>query len=178
MKRFAVTLLAVMFILAGCGKSDSTTPTKDNDNSAQVSYTINNIKIIPGTDFSGAYKELGEPVKYTEAASCYFDGMDKVFTYDGFEVRTYPAESGDGVYEEYFYWGEKLFFAYIWYDETSEYYYYDDGELIRWIDSNGKCHDNETDNDEFVKRGEKYWNNSLKALKGEGTKNNNDNVSD
>lgn len=95
MKRFAVTLLAVMFILAGCGKSDSMTPTKDNDNSAQVSYTINNIKIIPGTDFSGAYKELGEPVKYTEAASCYFDGMDKVFTYDGFEVRTYPAESGD-----------------------------------------------------------------------------------
>lgn len=95
MKRFAVTLLAVMFILAGCGKSDSTTPTKDNDNSAQVSYTINNIKIIPGTDFSGAYKELGEPVKYTEAASCYFAGMDKVFTYDGFEVRTYPAESGD-----------------------------------------------------------------------------------
>ena len=90
----------------------------------------------------------------------------------------YPAESEDGVYEEYFYWGEKLFFAYIWYDETSEYYYYDDGELIRWIDSNGKCHDNETDNEEFVKRGEKYWNNSLKALKGEGTKNNNDNVSD
>lgn len=28
MKRFAVTLLAVMFILAGCGKSDSMTPTR------------------------------------------------------------------------------------------------------------------------------------------------------
>ena len=55
------------------------------------------------------------------------------------KALVYPAESGDGVYEEYFYWGEKLFFAYIWYDETSEYYYYDDGELIRWIDSNGKC---------------------------------------
>lgn len=37
--------------------------------------------------------------------------------------------------------------------------------------------DNETDNDEFVKRGEKYWNNSLKALKGEGTKTD-DGVSD
>lgn len=90
----------------------------------------------------------------------------------------YPAESGENKYEEYFYWDEKLFFAYIWYDETAEYYYYDDGELIRWIDANGTCHDNETDNDEYVKRGEKYWNNSLKALKGEGTKNNNDNVSD
>ena len=94
------------------------------------------------------------------------------------KALVYTAESEDGVYEEYFYWGERLFFAYIWYDETSEYYYYDDGELIRWIDSNGKCHDNETDNDEFVKRGEKYWNNSLKALKGEGTKTDNGNVSD
>ena len=82
----------------------------------------------------------------------------------------YPAESGEKKYEEYFYWDEKLFFAYIWYDETAEYYYYDDGELIRWIDANGTCHDNETDNDEYVKRGKKYWNNSLKALKGEGTK--------
>ena len=82
----------------------------------------------------------------------------------------YPAESGEKKYEEYFYWDEKLFFAYIWYDETAEYYYDDDGELIRWIDANGTCHDNETDNDEYVKRGEKYWNNSLKALKGEGTK--------
>ena len=78
----------------------------------------------------------------------------------------YPAESGEKKYEEYFYWDEKLFFAYIWYDETAEYYYYDDGELIRWIDANGTCHDNETDNDEYVKRGKKYWNNSLKALKG------------
>lgn len=90
------------------------------------------------------------------------------------KALVYPAESGDGVYEEYFYWGEKLFFAYIWYDETAEYYYYNDnGELIRWIDSNGKCHDNETDNEEYTKRGEKYWDNSLKALKGEGTKTDN-----
>lgn len=87
----------------------------------------------------------------------------------------YPAESGEGKYEEYFYWNEKLFFAYIWDDETEtkEYYYYNDGELIRWVDSNGENHDNETDNDEFVKRGKKYWNNSLKALKGEGTKTDN-----
>ncbi len=82
----------------------------------------------------------------------------------------YPQESKDSVYEEYFYWDEELFFAYIWYDETAEYYYYEDGDLIRWIDSNGICHDHETDNEEYVKRGEKYWDNSRKALKGEGTK--------
>ena len=86
------------------------------------------------------------------------------------KALVYPAQSAEGKYEEYFYWGEKLFFAYIWYDETSEYYYYDDGKLIRWIDSDGKAHDNEIDNEEYTTRGEKYWNNSLKALKGEGTK--------
>ena len=53
------------------------------------------------------------------------------------KALVYPAQSAEGKYEEYFYWGEKLFFAYIWYDETSEYYYYDDGKLIRWIDSDG-----------------------------------------
>ena len=93
------------------------------------------------------------------------------------KALVYPAQSAEGKYEEYFYWGEKLFFAYIWYDETSEYYYYDDGKLIRWIDSDGKAHDNETDNEEYTTRGEKYWNNSLKALKGEGTKTDDD-VSD
>lgn len=86
------------------------------------------------------------------------------------KALVYPQESGDSVYEEYFYWDEELFFAYIWYDETKEYYYYEDGDLIRWIDSNGVCHDHETDNEEYVKRGEKYWDNSRKALKGEGTK--------
>lgn len=93
------------------------------------------------------------------------------------KALVYPAQSAEGKYEEYFYWGEKLFFAYIWYDETSEYYYYDDGKLIRWIDSDGKTHDNETDNEEYTARGEKYWKNSLKALKGEGTKTDDD-VSD
>ena len=93
------------------------------------------------------------------------------------KALVYPAQSAEGKYEEYFYWGEKLFFAYIWYDETSEYYYYDDGKLIRWIDSDGKAHDNETDNEEYTARGEKYWNNSLKALK-KKKKKTDDDVSD
>ena len=93
------------------------------------------------------------------------------------KALVYPSQSAEGKYEEYFYWGEKLFFAYIWYDETSEYYYYDNGKLIRWIDSEGKVHDNETDNEEYTAREERYWKNSLKALKGEGTKTDDD-VSD
>ena len=155
-------------------KSDSKDFSKALDTIKEQATTItDNLNSYDWVGTEGTVLRYLKRVKTTQRADGNLDIESECM-----KALIYPAESEDGVYEEYFYWGEKLFFAYIWYDETSEYYYYDDGELIRWIDSNGKCHDNETDNEEFVKRGEKYWNNSLKALKGEGTKNNNDNVSD
>ena len=155
-------------------KSDSKNFTQALDTIKEQATTItNNLDSYDWVGTEGTVLRYLRRVKTTQQADGNLDIESECM-----KALVYPAESEDKVYEEYFYWGEKLFFAYIWYDETSEYYYYDDGELIRWIDSNGKCHDNETDNEEFVKRGEKYWNNSLKALKGEGTKNNNDNVSD
>lgn len=155
-------------------KSDSKDFSKALDTIKEQATTItDNLNSYDWVGTEGTVLRYLKRVKTTQRADGNMDIESECM-----KALIYPAESEDGVYEEYFYWGEKLFFAYIWYDETSEYYYYDDGELIRWIDSNGKCHDNETDNEKFVKRGEKYWNNSLKALKGEGTKNNNDNVSD
>lgn len=84
------------------------------------------------------------------------------------KVLVYPSLSQDGYYEEYYYWEGELFFAYIWADHNTlsylkegeqkvDLYYYDDGKLIRWIDENNVCHDNETDNKEYVNRGKKYW---------------------
>ena len=84
------------------------------------------------------------------------------------KVLVYPALSEDGYYEEYYYWNGELFFAYIWADHNCipelaegeqkvDLYYYDDGSLIRWIDDENRCHDKETDNEEYVNRGEKYW---------------------
>ena len=73
--------------------------------------------------------------------------------------------SDDGVYEEYYYWDERLFFAYIETDSKQELYYYDRrGKLIRWIDADGIVHDKETDSTEYNKRGEKYWKNSLEQF--------------
>jgi serine/threonine-protein kinase len=90
----------------------------------------------------------------------YFDSSWQLM-----KVLVYPEASDEGVYEEYYYWYGKCFFAYIWTDETIDYYYYNkDGELIRWIDSNDVCHDYETDNDEYVERGERYWNNSVEEM--------------
>lgn len=85
------------------------------------------------------------------------------------KVLIYPSMSKDGYYQEYYYWDEELFFAYIWADSHTlstlkdgeqkvDRYYYDNGKLVRWIDEKNRCHDNETDNDEYKSRGEKYWN--------------------
>ena len=82
------------------------------------------------------------------------------------KILIYPSLSKDNQYEEYYYWKNELFFAYIWSDSSTsgdikegqqkiDRYYYDDGKLVRWID---RCHDNETNNDEYVSRGEKYLN--------------------
>ena len=85
------------------------------------------------------------------------------------KILIYPSLSKDNRYEEYYYWKNELFFAYIWSDSSTsgdikegqqkiDRYYYDDGKLVRWIDENNRCHDNETNNDEYVSRGEKYLN--------------------
>ena len=150
----------------GTNDSDSGDFTKAIDNIKERATTItNDLDSYDWVGSEGTVLRYLKRVKTVENADGNLDIESQCM-----KALIYPAESGENKYEEYFYWGEKLFFAYIWYDETAEYYYYDNGKLIRWIDSNGTCHDNETDNDEYVKRGEKYWNNSLKALKGEGTK--------
>ena len=90
----------------------------------------------------------------------YYDQNNKLV-----KALIYPEMSDDGVYEEYYYWDERLFFAYIWTDNKQELYYYDRrGKLIRWIDADGTVHDKETDSTEYNKRGEKYWKNSLEQF--------------
>ena len=90
----------------------------------------------------------------------YYDQNNKLV-----KTLIYPEMSDDGVYEEYYYWDERLFFAYIWTDSKQELYYYDRrGKLIRWIDADGTVHDKETDSTEYNKRGEKYWKNSLEQF--------------
>lgn len=101
-----------------------------------------------------------------EGRICYFeaDGSNS----DLMKVLIYPQLSEDGYYEEYYYWEDQLFFAYIWADHNClpelkegeqkvELYYYDEGELIRWIDDKNVCHDGETDNYEYQQREKKYW---------------------
>lgn len=90
----------------------------------------------------------------------YYDSNGKLV-----KALIYPETSEDGVYEEYYYWDERLFLAYIWTGNKEELYYYDKrGKMIRWIDTDGVVHDKENDSTEYIKRGEKYWKNALEQL--------------
>lgn len=88
------------------------------------------------------------------------------------KVLIFPDASEDGVYEEYYYWDGELFFAYIWKDSSvdsdlkdgevsANYYYYKDGELIRWIDEENICHDYETENEKYNELGVIYLKRSI-----------------
>ena len=103
MKKILTILLAfcLLLSLAACGGAPVENPTP----SQEVTYT-------PEQNFSFQYKgatislhdaaepiiaKLGEPVKYTESASCAFEGLDKSYYYGSFYLETYPQGDKDFV---------------------------------------------------------------------------------
>ncbi len=62
---------------------------------AVFGFNNGKVTLVPGEKFTADDEGLGETVKYMEAPSCYYDGLDKIFTYDGYKVTTYPASDGD-----------------------------------------------------------------------------------
>ena len=103
MKKILTILLAfcLLLSLAACGGAPVENPTP----SQEVTYT-------PEQNSSFQYKgatislhdaaepiiaKLGEPVKYTESASCAFEGLDKSYYYGSFYLETYPQGDKDFV---------------------------------------------------------------------------------
>ena len=152
---------------------------RDEERRAQDSQTV--VEVLEANDnstaqideFSTAIQTIKEQANtiVSELPDCkevgksgdrlrYYDDDDKLV-----KALIYPETSEDGVYEEYYYWDERLFFAYVWTGNKKELYYYDKrGKLIRWIDTDGTVHDKEIDSTEYIKRGEKYWKNALEQL--------------
>lgn len=102
MKKILSLLLLLVFCITGCQQNTSDNGNdKPSENTTSENtkcfYVVNNTTIIPGKDFAPMYEKLGEPVSFSEAASCYYDGMDKVYTYEGFEIKTYPVNDKDYV---------------------------------------------------------------------------------
>ena len=59
--------------------------------------TPGGVTVALNENMEDALSDLGDPLSYFESASCAFDGLDKQYTYSGFEITTRPEEDGDYV---------------------------------------------------------------------------------
>ena len=99
MKKCIIILFAVVLILSGC----------KNKKEAEI---VNEVKKIDYVfKYDGKSYNLGEkfnindydePSEYSEVASCAFEGLDKTYKYDHFELTTYPVNGEDKLYIVYF----------------------------------------------------------------------------
>lgn len=58
-------------------------------------FAYKDVIIEMDADAAPIIEQLGEPDSYFEAPSCAFEGIDKMYTYGGLEVDTYPTDDKD-----------------------------------------------------------------------------------
>lgn len=116
MKKLTALLMAAsLLILAGCGNDEKvmggsgenpqtgasgSAGTTGSVQGGQTSgkgyvFTYQGTAIAVDADAAPIVEALGEPASYFEAASCAFEGLDKIYTYGGFELNTYPSGDKD-----------------------------------------------------------------------------------
>lgn len=115
MKKVGLLLLVLLLLLTGCGggkntsenlednkdKDVSTNPSKEleKDVESDKGYTFeyNGTVIVMNGKAAPILEDLGEAQDYFEAESCAFEGLDKIYTYSGFELHTYEIDGVDHV---------------------------------------------------------------------------------
>lgn len=97
MKKILCICMLVLVFSTGCkAKTDGNSDKQQSEQSkSEFKYEINGVALVPGESVADAIGALGEPAEYNEAASCYYEGMDKQYGYEGFEIRTYPKGDDD-----------------------------------------------------------------------------------
>lgn len=111
-KRIGVLLAAGMVMMTACGGGDAADGSSgsvqnvggsaaDGQGTAasQKGYVFSykGTTIAVDQNMADVLKGLGEAASYFEAPSCAFEGLDKVYTYNGFVIDTYPQGEQDFV---------------------------------------------------------------------------------
>ncbi len=85
---------------AGIGGEDSAGAggqQTDPGNGGGYLFAANGVSVAIDAEAGPITEQLGEPVSYFESESCAFEGLDKIYTYSGFELDTYPKGGKDYV---------------------------------------------------------------------------------
>ena len=88
---FSLVALMTLSIFCGCDGPQI-------DGKPKYSFFVGETEIFPGDEAEVILAALGEPKAYDESPSCAFEGLDKVYTYSGFEIQTFTEGGKDYVY--------------------------------------------------------------------------------
>lgn len=121
-KTFAILMTAGLLALTGCGDSERvidgdvanvTTGSRSEESTGELEgsrtteqqtetavskgyvFVASGVTVEVDADMAPVLQALGEPASYFEAASCAFEGLDKIYTYNSFEIDTYPLQDQD-----------------------------------------------------------------------------------
>lgn len=107
-----VALTCITFGACGGNGADNSTNNNNNNNNQEQAdngtketsyiFTYEGVDVSVNEDISAVLAKLGEPVSYYEAASCAFEGLDKIYTYASFQIDTYPIDGTDMLASIYF----------------------------------------------------------------------------
>lgn len=76
---------------------DAGKATADTDELKGYIFTTDGTDIAVDMNMADVLEKLGDPISYFEAASCAFQGLDKIYTYSHFEIDTYPDGENDRI---------------------------------------------------------------------------------
>ncbi|MBS5113855.1 MAG: hypothetical protein KHZ15_14430 [Coprobacillus cateniformis] len=96
MKKIICLLVVSVFFLVGCSQDKKTTTSKTNESQGYV-FKVKDVDIAMNEKTDDFIKSLGKELEYFEAPSCAFKGLDKTYTYAGFQLKTYPKDEVDYV---------------------------------------------------------------------------------
>lgn len=67
-------------------------------NAVAFALPIGNFTIYMDQNIQDVLDAMGEPLGVFEAPSCAFDGIDRIFSFSGLQIHTYPLDDGDFIH--------------------------------------------------------------------------------
>ena len=104
MKKIILVLVIIILIVLGIlginflSKNNSNKSTSSTQKES-FSFEVNNQEIKLGDDLLKL--NLPEPLATYEIESCAFDGIEKTYTYENFEITTYPHDNKEEILSIY-----------------------------------------------------------------------------
>ncbi len=86
---------------SGTGNNQGNSNPSDNKEASFV-FVYDGMELSVNEEIESVIAKLGEPISYYEAASCAFEGLDKIYTYSSFQLDTYPQNGKDMLASIYF----------------------------------------------------------------------------